>query len=317
MKLEKGLKKIARITLVIFVVLLFLSFFKIDFFAQILIYEVVPFYNINTNEKDNPKIAGIDNVLIKEERKENKENKNLEDFKKEFYVVDKKTGFTGELFNYNELINYDVSLNRGKILIFHTHSNEMFADSKDETEGIVMVGEELKKELEKLGIECVHITDSFDEVNGKLERTGSYERMENVIATYLKDNPDIKMTIDLHRDGVGENTRLVTNIGGKETAQVMFFNGICKIYDNGELVDTEGLYNPYVKDNLALSLQSKINADTMYPNFARKIYINAYRYSNHLLDKSMLIELGAQTNTKQEALNAVKPLAQVLFQTLN
>ena len=37
----------------------------------------------------------------------------------------------------------------------------------------------------------------------------------------------------------------------------------------------------------------------------------------HLCPKSLLIEVGAQTNTLQEALNAMDPLAQVLDKVLS
>ncbi len=48
----------------------------------------------------------------------------------------------------------------------------------------------------------------------------------------------------------------------------------------------------------------------------RKIYVNAYRYSLNMLPKSLLIEIGAQTNSKQEALNAIDFLAEILANVL-
>ena len=55
----------------------------------------------------------------------------------------------------------------------------------------------------------------------------------------------------------------------------------------------------------------------MYPGFTRKIYLKSYRYNMHLCPKSLLIEVGAQTNTLQEAVNAMDPLAQVLDKVLS
>ena len=60
----------------------------------------------------------------------------------------------------------------------------------------------------------------------------------------------------------------------------------------------------------------KAAAESMFPNFARKNYAAAYRYSLHMLPRSTLIEVGAQTNTKAEAHNAMEPLAAVLAQVL-
>jgi len=56
----------------------------------------------------------------------------------------------------------------------------------------------------------------------------------------------------------------------------------------------------------------QVTANTLYPGFTRKVYLNAYRYSLHFMPKSMLIEVGAQTNTKQEALNAADLIAEII-----
>ncbi len=75
----------------------------------------------------------------------------------------------------------------------------------------------------------MHCTESFDYVDSKMTTTGAYERMEPVIEKILKDNPSIEIAIDLHRDGIGDDTKtLVTEINGKQTAQLMFFNGFAE-----------------------------------------------------------------------------------------
>ena len=130
----------------------------------------------------------------------------------------------------------------------------------------------------------------------------------------MKDNPGIKVVIDLHRDAVGEDTKLATQIRGRETAKVMFFNGLGRTKANGEI---SYLKNPYLKENLAFSFQMKMACDEYYPGFARNIYLRAYRYNMHLCPKTLLIELGAQTNTKEEITNALEPLAHVLSMVLS
>ena len=72
------------------------------------------------------------------------------------------------------------------------------------------------------------------------------------------------------------------------------------------------LANPYIEDNLALSFQMQLAAAEYYPGLTRKIYLKGYRYNLHLKPKSMLVEVGAQTNTFQEALNAMEPLSDIL-----
>ena len=54
-----------------------------------------------------------------------------------------------------------------------------------------------------------------------------------------------------------------------------------------------------------------------YPDFTRKNYIDAYQYNLDLRPRAMLIEAGAQTNTVQEELNAMEPLADILDSVLS
>jgi stage II sporulation protein P len=149
--------------------------------------------------------------------------------------------------------------------------------------------------------------------SGKLDRSKAYYYAAQGIEKNLKKYPQIQVIIDLHRDGVGENTRLVTEIDGKKTAQVMFFNGMSRTATNGNIAY---LKNPYKLSNLALSLQMQKTAYEIYPGFTRKIYIKGYRYNLHYRERSMLVEVGAQTNTVAEAKRAMKPLADIISAVL-
>jgi stage II sporulation protein P len=246
--------------------------------------------------------------------------RDLSVLRNKYYSVDKKTGMTADMFNIDELMSRSVHIESGdnqpKVLIFHTHAHEMYADSA-EGGGVVGAGELLKNTLEQeYGIGAIHVTESFDVVDGELQILGAYERMEPRIKRILEENPSIEMVIDLHRDGVGENVRLVSEVEGESCAKVMFFNGLCqKMGSDGILRQADGLTNPYIEDNLALSLKAQMCANELYPGLSRKIYLNAYRYSLHLKPMSMLIELGAQTNTEEEVHNSVKRLARVLYET--
>ena len=76
----------------------------------------------------------------------------------------------------------------------------------------------------------------------------AYDYSEAAVRKILEENPSIEVLIDLHRDGVAEDTRLVTEINGKQTARIMFFNGLSRTRTNGEI---SYLKNPYIQDNLA------------------------------------------------------------------
>lgn len=236
-----------------------------------------------------------------------------------FYIVDSSTMIGPEQLNADALLSENMKIDQGsqgpKILIFHTHSQETFADSipGDSSTSIVGIGEYLTQLLNAKGIETIHDTGVYDIINGKLDRSNAYENAEASVRPILEANPSIEVAIDLHRDGVAEETHLVTDIGGKQTAKIMFFNGLSRTRTNG---DIEYLYNPYIQDNLAFSLQMQLACERMYPGFARHIYLRGYRYNLHLLPKSLLIEAGAQTNTVEEMRNAMEVLAVTLQNVL-
>ena len=97
---------------------------------------------------------------------------------------------------------------------------------------------------------------------GCLERSRAYNYAEPVIAAALEEHPSIQVVIDLHRDGVNGSKRLVTEINGKPTAQIMFFNGLSRTKESGELTS---LPNPYQAENLAFSFQMEYEAEQYYP----------------------------------------------------
>lgn len=237
-----------------------------------------------------------------------------------FFVVDGNTTAEKSQINTDGLWGKDMKLTKDsskpQILIYHTHSQEEFVDSVegDTNTTVIGVGEYLAQILrDTYGYQVLHLTDTFDLVDGQLERSKAYNYAEPVIEQTLEQNPSIEVVIDLHRDGVDESKRLVTEIDGKPTAKIMFFNGLSRTKMNG---DIDSLPNPYIEDNLAFSFQLEYLAKQCYPNFTRCIYLKGYRYNLHLRPKSILLEVGAQTNTVEEAKNAMDPFAKVLNSVL-
>ena len=140
-------------------------------------------------------------------------------------------------------------------------------------------------------------------------RDYAYAKAAPALEALLKEYPSIDVVIDLHRDAVDSDTRLVTNMDGIDVAQFMLFDGLSYTKERGEIPYLE---NPYIQSNLALAFQMKLSADCYYPDLSRKIYLKGYRYNMQYCSKSMLIELGAQTNTVQEIMNACIPLAHTI-----
>ncbi len=240
----------------------------------------------------------------------------FEYLKNNYYIVDEKTKVSVDKLDVEKFLLEDLKIkdNIGyKVLIFHTHSSELYEDSKNTEEGIVGVGKELKMILEnKYGMDTLHITDSYDQVDGQTQILGSYSRMNDPIKKILEENPSIEIVLDLHRDGVPDDVRMVKEVNGKPMAKIMFVNGLSEVLIGGEVKKLEELPNPYLEKNLAFSFNMVYRGNLKYNGLFRKVYLHAYRYSLHLAPKTLLVEVGAQTNTFEEAKNSMEVLAEIL-----
>ena len=237
-----------------------------------------------------------------------------------FFVVDEGTSSDAVQLNAGLFLEEDFSLEKNKevpqILIYHSHSKESFIDSREgkEEDTILGIGDYLTELLtEQYGYQVMHIKEAFDMKSGELDRSKAYDYAREYLEPLLEENPEIQVVIDLHRDGVSEDRHLVTEINGKPTAQILFYNGLSYTNRSGKL---EYLPNPYIEDNLAFSFQLEYQAAEYYPEFYRGIYLAGYRYNLHMRPRSLLLEAGAQTNTVQEVKNAMEPFADILNRVL-
>lgn len=234
-----------------------------------------------------------------------------------FYTIDANTMAGSDQLNVSKLTGVDLAIDKEgeepQILIYHTHSQEGFSDSVpgDESTTIVGVGARLAEILtEEYGYKVLHHKGKYD-VDA---RDDAYGKALPDIEQVLADNPSIEVVIDLHRDSMPEETRLVMDLDGRPTARFMFFNGLSRTCKTGNI---GYLYNENQEENLAFSFQLQLKATEYYPGLTRKIYLKGYRYNMHLRPRTALVELGAQNNTVQEAMNACDPLAHIIDMVLS
>lgn len=230
----------------------------------------------------------------------------------QFYTIDANTMAGRDQLNVDKFLAQDMTIDKEgegyQILIYHTHSQEAFADSVEgeRAHTIMGVGDYLTQILtDTYGYKVLHHDGQYDVKT----RDGAYSAALPDLEKILKENPSIKVVIDLHRDAMPEGTRLVTEVDGRPTARFMFFNGLSRTKKTGNI---SYLYNENQDANLAFSFQMQLKAMEYYPGLTRRIYLKGYRYNMHLCPKSLLIELGAQNNTVEEAMNACEPLAHIL-----
>lgn len=233
-----------------------------------------------------------------------------------FYIVDSSTIATAEEFDVEAFIEKDLRMEKidaPQILIYHTHGSEAYADSRPNMaeDSVIGVGKLLAEELrETYGYEVIHHVEYFDrKADGSGDRDNAYNNSLPVITTLLEQYPSIEVIIDLHRDS---GAARVAEVDGVRMAKIMLFNGLCRT-KNGPITYYS---NPNLEKNLAFSFQVNVVGNAMYPGLMHRIYLKSYRYNMHLAEKYLLIELGTEQNTLQEAKNSMKPLAAILNQVL-
>ena len=207
--------------------------------------------------------------------------------------------------------------NTKKIAIYHTHTTESYSQSEkykyamtgdfrttDLNYTVSRVGDELEKQLTEYGYQVVHDKTYHDYPS----YNGSYGRSLTTLQNILKENPDVEVAIDLHRDAVGSNGTYGprVKIGDEYCAQLMFVIG----------TDGSGLLHPNWRQNLQYAMKVQQKANELYPGLFRPINLRTSRFNQHLTTATTIIEVGATGNTLDECISSMKYLAKVLSQVV-
>ncbi|MBR2948651.1 MAG: stage II sporulation protein P [Lachnospiraceae bacterium] len=256
--------------------------------------------------------------IVRKQRYQWEYYENYEELVNEFFVVDASTMADDTLLDVQAFLAQDLSVEKRtddqpQILIYHTHSQEWFADTVkgDPATTIMGVGQVLARILQdQYGYNVMHHLGQYDVEN----RDYAYNTALPYLEQLLEENPTIEVVIDLHRDQVDEGTKLLTTIDGRPTARFMFFNGLSQTKKLGKI---GYLPNENLQKNLAFSFQMQALCNQYYPGLTRRIYLKGYRYNMHLKARYLLVEMGAQTNSYQECYNACIPLAKILDMELS
>ena len=219
----------------------------------------------------------------------------------------------------NQKLAMDLSQRGPKVLIMHTHTSEAYTPTPenyyiptdpDRTEdpkyNVVKVGEELTKHLNAFGVEVIHDKTIHDYPS----YNGSYKSALRTIQAQIQKNPSIRFVLDIHRDALtldhGQKLNVSTEIKGETAAQIMFVVG----------TDQWGLHHPQWKENFKLALKLQQKSSELYPGFARPILLTKFRYNQHLAPGSLIIEVGANGNTLEEALISTEYFAHIFAEVM-
>ena len=217
----------------------------------------------------------------------------------------------------NERIDLSVSADKPSVLIFHTHTTETYqildrgfyetnfaTRTKDSSKNMVRVGEEICKEIEKAGYKVIHDKEIHD-----LSYNGAYAHSRKKIEEYMKKYPSIQIVLDIHRDAIqqsdGSKIKPTAIIQDKKAAQIMIISG-CQ--EEGNPIENF----PDWKYNLTFAVHLQNQLEKMYQGITRPLYFCPRKYNMNVSHCSLLVEIGSDANTLEEAVYTGKCLGSAL-----
>lgn len=193
--------------------------------------------------------------------------------------------------------------------IYHTHTAESFIPSSGRSHkpggqrgDIVDVGEAMVARLAGHGIQAVqskniHDFPSFMKAYGPSEATAK---------KMLADNPSIQMIFDIHRDAdKRENATVIVN--GTAMARITLIVGMGQ----------PDLLQPHWQQNHAFAKLIDAKLNQRFPGLSRGIQLVEWRYNQHLHPRALLVEVGCQESSKEEAIRSIELFSDIVAEILS
>ncbi len=201
------------------------------------------------------------------------------------------------------------------VLIVHTHTTESYTPSEkfnyvpsdtdrtlDKNFNMVRVGKEIEQTLKENGIKVQHDTTICDYPS----YNGSYNRSGKNVQNALSNDSSIKIVLDVHRDAIegknGEKIKHNFTFNGREGAQVMFVVGS----------NLSGLSHSKWETNMQFAATLQQHILSFYPDLMRPINFRSQRFNHHLAPGAIIVEVGTNGNTLEEALYGAECFANAL-----
>lgn len=268
--------------------------------------------NVDVN---NPKtllssqMALLDSVFVAATDSLYSESSGLLDTEEDWVFMDQETQEPVEIPSLQDF-NGPISLSGNKplVAIYNTHNAETYLpnDGVEKIEGsnagVVQVATELARVLEQeYGVKTFQSKTIHD--YPRYEK--SYGNAEKTVKQLLKENPSIQVVIDIHRDA-GIKDRVVTTLaGGDKAAKIMLIVGT-----------NARLPHPNWEANYSFAREVGHKMEELYPGLLKDVRKKEGRYNQHLHPRSLLVEVGSSKNSLEEAKEAVRAFAHVIYQVL-
>ena len=173
----------------------------------------------------------------------------------------------------------------GKILIYHTHTLEEYADGTT----VVDAGNDLAEKLNDLGFEVDNVVDNFS-----VDYNNAYASSRNYLSNI--DLTQYKLIIDLHRDAAGSKIIRQLEDGDYTVVKFVFSTS------NKNYTEQQNLAN-----KISANLQDIYDEDFTYDK-------GILNFNQDLSNNIVLIENGFNTNTIDEVKNSNTKIANAILQ---
>jgi stage II sporulation protein P len=219
---------------------------------------------------------------------------------------------------------FSISSQEPQILIYHTHTEEAYIQitgeeyaesgkwyTKEQNKSVVEVGEALNNALTGYGYSVLH--DTTDHQPPSLST--AYSRSLKTMEKYADEYPGLRVYIDLHRDAYNDveaGRKDYVIVDGEECARVMFVVGTGAGY-TGEGFDGK----PDYESNYKLAHAITDELENIKKGFTRPIRVKTGRYNQQVSDMCLLIEVGHNANSLQQAINSTKYIALAISRVIS
>ncbi len=198
------------------------------------------------------------------------------------------------------------------VLVYHTHGTESYSPSggydgaysfrsEDTAKNVVAAGEALCDALREYGVFALHDLNMYDKDDFSL----SYSKSRDACLEWMKKYPALRYIIDIHRDSVksgGLAAAAVAEVEGRRAAQIMIVVG----------TDEKAGRHTGWKTNLANAVKLWKALYAISPSLVRPIYLRSASFNQDISPGALIIEVGSQGNTLEEAQESARLLARAM-----
>ncbi|MDH7576303.1 MAG: stage II sporulation protein P [Bacillota bacterium] len=183
---------------------------------------------------------------------------------------------------------------RNAIAIYHTHSDESYVptdgtDSIYASGGVLKVGNVFAEKLRSMNFNVLHSLRPHDPHDAN-----AYYRSRRTAAQLLQKQP--LALIDIHRDAVPPDV----------------YSAVIEDQPVTKIKLVVGRENPRMSSNLQFAKQLKAAVDETHPGLIEGILLSRGDFNQDLAPRSILIEVGSHTNSREAAQRGIALFAEAL-----